>query len=268
MCQVDFISLTAGRAMIEVTEEGCIKTDVFSIAGYKGVIKDYGIGSIGIANSSSHSRSWYTKLSGEIADMRCGDVVAVANEMRDESRANGNGELGFKCTRIDVKVDVPMEYPLDAMKMKGEIGSAFADGRCSGRIPYMVAYSSDTDTLYIGAPSSAVRWRIYQKYGCWRYELQLRNGSQWNDAANAFIFLVDGGKPSEIFKAYAARYGDMFPRVDGDVLYEKARGEKEEHATITWLYGQVRKAIQKLSTDAATKWLEVIEEDIRGSKRL
>lgn len=133
----------------------------------------------------------------------------------DTSRWAVLGIGGARTARVDTRVDTLMKFEELALVLEG---AAESYGSRIGYVEYKERGESLGRTIYLGAPSSAVRVRVYEKWlespgqfveGTNRVEVQLRPASRVKDRVTAW-------GPAETFCAskvtrdLAVRLGDEF----------------------------------------------------------
>lgn len=115
-------------------------------------------------------------------------------------------------------------------------------------------------TLYIGAPTSARRLRLYDKHaesphdyptGAWRYEVQARDGLARSLAAS--LASGDGGRfagVATVHQCFSARgVRPRFCAGGGGVLGHVPRSRTDTERQLRWLDAQVRPTIVRLVGD-------------------
>jgi hypothetical protein len=164
---------------------------------------------------------------------------------------------------LDIKLDVAREEKLDAFDLKERLeGAAWGH-----RPPRLIAWSSDTDTLYIGASGAVKRWRIYQKApGVVRYELQLRNNSRQLLAQAAVFEWVEHTGLSGIWDTEASKIPlGVIPHGDRVVDYVDVNVSDRRHP-YDWLNSAVLPYLKKMNPDLAVSWLLETAREIENDE--
>lgn len=227
------------------------------IVGFKGLHYVTGLGSAYDLYDSGMHRPYLVQFTSSLAESV---RVMLFEHLWEIMKSHGVDvmDMPWQVTRIDVALDVERDDRLDGFAARQVADDWFASS--GGRCPKMRVYSSeDGDTLYIGSSSSTKQWRIYQKSGAWRYEVQLRNQSKSRYAMAAAMAIANEGSKALAMVYNAHRYG-FFPEIWGGVL---PRGNvSQETNTEKWLYGVVRKALSKVSIEVAQKFIDMCQYDV------
>jgi hypothetical protein len=187
--------------------------------------------------------------------------------MVSATRGDWGGEIdpanAWRCTRLDIKLDVESEEKLDAYDLKEKLEGA----SWGHRPPRLIAWSSDTDTLYIGASGAVKRWRIYQKApGVIRYEIQLRNNSRQLLAQAAVFEWIEHTGLSGVWDTEANKIPlGVIPHGDRVVDYAEANVVDEKHP-YDWLNSAVLPYLKKMHPDLAVSWLMETAMEIDGNE--
>jgi hypothetical protein len=198
---------------------------------------------------------------------RCGGVVV--GERRDSLLCQVSGYTAsqhwrrllvgaHRATRLDVQVTA-----LSPHKRRDEANDAFerieADERLVRRAGWhsRITTRPTGSTLYIGAPTSERRLRLYDKHaedpdaypaGAWRYEVQARGGLARSLAAH--LASGDGGRfagVATVHQCFSARgVQPRFRAGGGGVLGTIPRSRSTDERALRWLDAQVRPTIVRL----------------------
>jgi hypothetical protein len=198
---------------------------------------------------------------------RCGGVVMGEREDSLLCQLSGYAAAthwrrllvgAHRVTRLDVQVTALCPH-----KRWDEANDAFerinADGNLRRRARWCsrITTRPTGSTLYIGAPTSRRRLRLYDKHaedpdayppGAWRYEVQARNGLAGSIAAS--LAGGDGGRFAgiatvhECFSARGVR--PRFRPSGGGVLGSVPRTRSDDERALRWIDTQVRPTIVRL----------------------
>lgn len=198
---------------------------------------------------------------------RCGGVVV--GERKDSLICQVSGQTASQhwrrllvgahnVTRLDVQVTA-----LSPHKRWDEANDAWERIESDGDLRRQAGWHSRIttrptgSTLYIGAPTSARRLRLYDKHaedplgyppGAWRYEVQARAGLAGSLAAS----LADGsGGPfagiATVYECFSARgVRPRFRASGGGVLGHVARSRTNTERQLAWIDTQVAPTIRRL----------------------
>ena len=201
---------------------------------------------------------------------RCGGVIVA--ERRDSLICQVSGSTASRhwrrtlvgahnVTRLDVQVTT-----LCPLKRWDEANDQFerieADGHLQRRAGWhsRITTRPTGSTLYIGAPTSARRLRLYDKHaedplsypaGAWRYEVQARAGL----ARSLTTYLADGSGGrfagvATVHECFSARgVQPRFRASGGGVLGRVPRTRTNVERQLRWIDHQVRPTIVKLVAD-------------------
>lgn len=166
-------------------------------------------------------------------------------------------ELPVNVTRLDAQVTA-----LSPRAKWDEVGHQWERIESDGDLRRRAGWRSRIttrptgDTLYIGAPSSERRLRLYDKHaeqpehyppGAWRYEVQARHGLAGSIAAG--LADGDGGSIASVgtvHECFSARgIQPRFRPSGGGVLGSVPRARSEWDRTLKWLRDQVRPTVSR-----------------------
>lgn len=161
-------------------------------------------------------------------------------------------------TRLDVQVTALCPHPRwdeanDAFERIENDGNLARKARWHSRI----TTRPNGSTLYIGAPTSRRRLRLYDKHaedpdtyppGAWRYEVQARNGLA--RSLTASLASGDGGRLAGIATVHdcfrARGVQPRFRASGGGVLGSVQRTRSDDERALRWIDAQVRPTITRL----------------------
>lgn len=180
------------------------------LAGYKGVLTNTDIGTLYLGgrweskvSNQKRSRGYMLRVSSALADT-C--VSVIAKMVTDDEYSIGLSKL--RCTRFDVQLTLPsvcngsdLLYE-SVYRLHETNASAIKSG--SGRPPKarLIKDTNNNPTLYIGARTSDIFVRVYEKkdlegYEYTRFEIELKGQS------SASLF-------SSVLNGFSADYGAVF----------------------------------------------------------
>ncbi len=252
---VDWITVTSPIGWVTPLEGSYLTVSDWATAGgYKGHSALWQGGGSVVWASNGKGRS-LSQLSGPMAQKH---AASMAEWMVSAARGDWQGEIPepakvWRCTRLDIKLDVACAEKFDAFALKETLeGAAWGH-----RPPRLIAWSSDTDTLYIGASGAVKRWRVYQKApGVVRYELQLRNNSRQRLAQGAVFEWREGDGLGAVWDAEAAKIPlGVIPAGGASGVDYAMIADAEEKHPYHWLNSAVRPYLDKMSPELATRWL-------------
>jgi hypothetical protein len=170
-------------------------------------------------------------------------------------------ERPVNVTRLDVQVTV--QGVGDERDLAAEGFTALEDAAVDGdrnRSYSRITTKPDGATLYLGATTSAVRCRLYDKHaetkgaypvGAWRYEVQARSGLAGSLASG--LADRDGDAltcVASVYEHFRARgIQPVFCTSGGGVLGHVPRTRSDAERRLRWLREQVRPAVQWLNAN-------------------
>lgn len=213
----------------------------------------------GNERSASRVRDYY--------GWRCGGLIV--GERRDSFLCQVSGVTASKhwrrllvgahnVTRLDVQVTALSPHvEHDEANEQFERIENERDLRRKARTYQRITNRPNGSTLYIGAPTSARRLRLYDKHaeqpdthppGAWRYEIQTRNGLARSIAAS--LASGNGGRfagVATVHQCFSARgVQPRFRAGSGGVLGHTPRSRSDDHRALKWIDEQVRPTIVRL----------------------
>lgn len=170
---------------------------------------------------------------------------------------------GVHVSRLDVQITIRLSETVLSIAKDSYNGADSANSRLPAtrrRKLYIISGSDGGDTLYIGAPSSNQRGRLYNKAvqsledeykDCWRWEVMLRDELAHNcaegippDASARSLWAI------QFVRQWWRARGVTLPAIDIDEVEIKPiqrTKSTDDESTLAWLRNQVAPAITRLT---------------------